>query len=63
MDQFIDSRVTAYCDVQGGCGALGLSPQQEVNSKGPSSILGNIESCRRKDDLEAAARAEKAEAN
>jgi len=42
---------------------LGLSPQQEVNSKGPSRILGNIESCRRKDDLEDVARAEKAEAN
>jgi len=42
---------------------LSLTPQQEVNSKGPSPILGNIERCRRKDDLEAAARAEKAEAN
>jgi hypothetical protein len=42
---------------------LGLSPQQEVNSKDPSRILGNIERCRRKEDLEDAARAEKAEAN
>jgi hypothetical protein len=42
---------------------LGLNPQQEVNSKGPSPILGNLESCRRKEDLEDAARAEKEEAN
>lgn len=38
-------------------------PAQEVNSKGPSRMIGNIERCQRKDDLEDAARAEKAEAN
>jgi hypothetical protein len=43
--------------------APGLCPAQEVNSKDLSLTLGNIERCRRKDDLEAAARAEKGEAN
>ena len=42
---------------------LSLTPQQEVNSKDPPATLGNIERCRRKDDLVDEARAEKAEAN
>ena len=42
---------------------LSLTLQQEVNSKDPTLNLGNIERCRRKDDLEDVARAEKAEAN
>jgi len=42
---------------------LSLTPQQEVNSKDPTPNLGNVERCRRKDDLGDAARVERAEAN
>src|SRR6267143_6645624 len=63
LDQLVQGRIAAYYDVHRAPGLKASAHSKRLIVKTPSPTLGNIERCRRKEDLGDAARAEKAEAN